>query len=72
MTTNETTPDNMTERVRRFFVENADEELTYSLMMKKFDLNSNQVHSIVNKLRAKGLLESVHVIRLRTKGIARD
>ena len=72
ITTTRTKPDTMTGRVEQFFKDNPDEELTYSLMAKKWDLTRMQVAQIVKTLTGRGVLESVHVIRNRQKGIAHD
>lgn len=62
-------PESMTARIRRFFVENPDEEMTYELLAVKFDAPIYTVRDIVKHLREAGV-ESLHVIRHRSKGIA--
>lgn len=57
-------------RLRRFFIENPDEELTRADMVAKFGSSFKNIDASLTALRAEGLLESVHVTRLRTKGIA--
>lgn len=56
--------------VREFFVRNPDEELTYAQMQEKFDLRERYAREIVKDLKDEGFLESLHVIRNKTKGRA--
>lgn len=63
-------PDSVRQRVRQFFVDNPDEELTYEEMAAKFDTTINHCRELVKALKDEGLIESVHVIRNRSKGTA--
>lgn len=63
-------PESLTARIRRFFVENPDEEMTYELLAAKYDAPIYTVRDIVKHLREAGIVESLHVIRNRSKGIA--
>jgi DNA-binding Lrp family transcriptional regulator len=63
-------PDTLTGRIRRFFTDNQDEEMTYELLAEKFDAPIMTVRSIVKELRKEGVVESLHVIRHPSKGIA--
>jgi hypothetical protein len=60
-------------RVRRFFADHPDEELTAADFRSKFNCSEATRRWIMVALGGEGgELESVHVIRLRSKGIARD
>jgi hypothetical protein len=59
-------------RVKRFYTENPTEELTYPGVMEKFSCTKWAARWIVRTLVEDGFIESVHVIRLRTQGIARE
>ncbi len=59
-------------RVEAFFLANPDEELTFAQLFVKFDANEYTARQIVEQLCRSGQLESVHVIRLRAKGVARE
>jgi hypothetical protein len=61
--TSERHADSLTAPVRRFFVDNQDEELTTREMMAKFDLTRQQVNDIRKELKRKGLIETVTVTR---------
>lgn len=61
----------LAERIAAFFAANPDEELTHEDLAIKFDAAQFAVGYALAKLRARGLLESVHIVRLRSKGIAR-
>lgn len=60
------------ERVKRFYADNPSEELTHTLLREKFSCSKWTAVWILRELIAEGVLESVHVIRLRTKGIAKE
>lgn len=62
--------DTLTGRMRRFFVDNPDEEMTFELLAVKFDAPVDAVRSVVRVLREAGVVESLHVIRHPSKGIA--
>lgn len=59
-------------KVREFFVNNPDEELTYALLMDKFDLTRSYAAEIVKILKDEGLIECVFVIRNRNHGRQRQ
>ena len=58
------------QRVRRFFRDNPDEELTYAQMMVKFSISRNRVYELVKLMRGEELVEAVHVVRHIAKGRA--
>lgn len=58
-------------RLTTFFADNPDEELTYAILVQKFDIGMEHARAVVQSLCVDGTLESVHVIRARTKGIAK-
>ena len=58
----------MTTLLRKFFADNPDEELTYPMLMAKFDCTYDAAHNAVKVLARHGEIESVHVIRTRAKG----
>lgn len=60
------------ERVKRFYADNPSEELTHALLREKFACSKWTAVWILRELVEEGILESVHVIRLRTKGIAKE
>lgn len=51
------------DKVRRFFIDNPDEELLLSDIMTKFGMCEGTVRSTIHQLRREGLIESVHVYR---------
>lgn len=59
----------MTDRLREFFASNPDEELTIAQCMVKFDITRSQFDTIAQVLKAEGLIESVHVVRNKRKGV---
>lgn len=59
-------------RVRKFFEDNPDEELSYKAIMAKFGCTMWTARKCVYELAEAGYLESVHVIRRRVKGIATE
>lgn len=58
-------------RLRRFFTENPDEELTFALITVKFDVSIMHAREVVARMVAAEELESVHLVRARAKGIAK-
>lgn len=58
-------------RLRAFFLANPDEELSYDDIVVKFEATRHTAQMAVSRLNQTGLLESVHVIRLRAKGTMR-
>ena len=63
-------PNSASQRVRRFFRDNPDEELTYAQMMVKFSISQDRVYELVKLMRHEGLIEAVHVVRCVAKGRA--
>lgn len=59
-------------RVKRFFLDNPDEEVTPAEFRAKWSCTEATRRWLIVALAEEGLLESVHVIRLRAKGIARE
>ena len=59
-------------RVKRFFLDNPREELTHALLREKFACSKWTAVWLLRELVEEGVLESVHVIRLRTEGIAKE
>lgn len=57
-------------RVRKFFLENPEEELTPAQLATKFDCSLKQAHKAAQYLRSTGVVESVHVIRRPSVGRA--
>lgn len=64
-------PNSLAARLRKFFADNPEEELTIRMICEKFDANPKTVEKVLGEMKAAGELESLHVVRLRTKGIAR-
>lgn len=58
-------------KIAGFFDENPDEELTFQGLSDKFNAPVKTVRNVVAELVQSGKVESVHVIRLPSKGIAR-
>lgn len=56
--------------LRRFFADNPDEELSYRDIAAKFDTTVEYARDAVKLLKDRGELESIHVIRLPSKGRA--
>lgn len=65
-------PASVPEAVRRFFLANPDEELTFEQLALKFGCTVWTARHAVRELKEAGLIESVHVIRNRSKGIAKE
>lgn len=64
-------PGSVAFRLHEFFERNPEEELSYTDITAKFSCSDATAADAVSKLRQARVLESVHVIRLRAKGIAR-
>jgi hypothetical protein len=64
-------PSLLQQRLDEFFAANPDEELLYSDVRRKFDCTQKQAENAIQRLKAKGSIECVHLVRLRAKGIAR-
>ena len=56
-------PCSANQRVRRYFRDNPDDELTYAEMMEKFSLNRCRVYELVKLMREEELVEAVHIVR---------
>ena len=65
-------PPSIYAKVKRYFDDNPEEELTYQILMDKFNITRRVAFKVVYQLADDGLLEHVHVIRLRAKGIAKE
>lgn len=63
---------NLKFRVKCFFRDHPDEELTPTDFRLKFGVTEATRRWLIVALAQEGLLESVHVIRLRSKGIAKE
>lgn len=50
-------------RIIEFFAANPGEELTYEDICTKFDARPNSAMTAVSRLKADGILKSMHVIR---------
>jgi Fic family protein len=61
----------LVKRVRQFFENAPEEELTYEFIVIQFGCTLGTARKVVYSLVETGFLESVHVIRRREKGIAR-
>lgn len=58
-------------RIRKFFEENPDEELTYDQFKTKFELTDGGARMVVHRLvYQEGFLERVDVVRRRDKGLS--
>lgn len=62
--------DSIAARLAEFFVANPDEELNFDDIQLKFGCSQGGAYEAVRRLTDKDLIESVRVIRLRSKGIA--
>lgn len=56
-------------RLRNFYETNRSEELTYSDIQVKFDCSQSSALNAVHRLKVAGLVETVHVIRVKTTGV---
>lgn len=54
-------------RLMRFYAENPHEELTFADIATKFGCTQRNALTTVQRLKAKGLVESVHVVRAPLK-----
>lgn len=62
----------LVDKIKRYLEDNPDEELTMAIICLKFDCCYSAAKSAVERLRNSGHFESVHVIRLRSKGIMKE
>ncbi len=54
-------------RIRQFFLDNPDEELTYHDMAVKLEIPLSRVYTLVRVLDRDGICEPVRVIRAKQK-----
>lgn len=59
-------------RVRCYFDDNPDEELTHAQLREKFSMSKWTAVWVLRELVEEGYMESVHIIRLRSQGIAKE
>lgn len=57
-------------KLMAYFEANPEEELTYADLVAKFGVSIRAARACVDRMTPTGELESVHVIRLSTKGRA--
>jgi biotin operon repressor len=60
---NEQQSETVTAQIRRFFLDNPDEELSTADLMEKFGITRQQVNDTRKELKRKGLIETVTVTR---------
>jgi len=65
-------PDALTRRITSYFQSNPDEELSIADMATKFGCTKHCVTTAIGRIKPEGVIESVHVVRLRARGIASD
>jgi hypothetical protein len=63
---------NLKFRIKCYFDNNPTEELTHAMLREKFSISAWTAKWVLHELVAEGKLESVHVIRLRVNGIAKE
>lgn len=63
--------DSLAARMLAYFQANPDEELLRQDVAEKFGAKMKSVDFAIGRLRDQGYLESVHVVRLRERGIAK-
>ncbi len=56
----------------QFYTDNPDEELTFADIATKYGCSLWTARTAVYNLQREGVLESVHVIRTRVRGMARE
>ncbi len=58
-------PDSLATRLRQFFIDNPDEELTYADIAIKFDVPQHSVATTIGRLRKQGRVETAcfYVVR---------
>lgn len=66
-----TAPD-LKERVRRFYADNPDEELTWPELREKFGCSRHTARWVVRALIEDGFLESERLVRRRALAIAKE
>ena len=70
--TTEITSHSVIARIRAFYQRCPDEELSIKQIALKFECRVRTVHKALQELKGEGDIESVHVVRRRIKGIARE
>ena len=58
----------MTNQIRRFLTENPEVELTFHQLRKRFGIDKPRANDIVRNLTKEGIIESIHLVRVRPKG----
>jgi DNA-binding transcriptional MocR family regulator len=58
-------PQSITGKIRSFFRENPDEYLTKEDLVAKFGFTKNQVDRAMDSLKARGLIDSTYVYRVK-------
>lgn len=54
-------------KIRRFFDASPDEELDYEAVKAKFECTDSAARCAVMKLKKRGLVEAVHIIRRKDR-----
>jgi Fic family protein len=57
-------------RIAEYFRQNPEEELLIGDVYAKFDVNPKTLRTAIRRLKEEGVLESVHVIRVKRGGAA--
>ena len=65
-------PQKLSDVIGEYFEANADEEMTYADISQKFGCTIEAARQAVYAAMDSGVIESVHVIRNRSKGIAKE
>ena len=60
--------DSKTNQIRRFLTQNPHVELTFCQIRKQFDIDKPRANDIIRCLTKEGIIESIHVVRVRPKG----
>ena len=60
--------DSMTNRIRCFLTQNPEVELTFRQIREQFDIDKPRANDIIRNLTKEGIIESIHVVRVRPKG----
>ena len=58
----------MTNQIRCFLTENPDVEMTFHEIRQRFGIDKPRANDIVRNLTKEGVIESVHLVRVRPKG----
>ena len=57
----------MTNRIRRFLTDNPEVEMTFRQIREQFNIDKPRANDIIRNLTKEGIIESVHVVRVRPK-----